>query len=75
MNFPPFLFEVLLFASIDESKSSAKVGNGVVIFTLYKKESTMWEQLTTVEGEGSINYFSSYIENKTVQHGKAFASQ
>ncbi|XP_055517234.1 dynein assembly factor 4, axonemal isoform X2 [Leucoraja erinacea] len=49
VNFPPFLFEVLLFASIDESKSSAKVGNGVVIFTLYKKESTMWEQLTTVE--------------------------
>ncbi|XP_067873717.1 dynein assembly factor 4, axonemal isoform X2 [Heterodontus francisci] len=49
VNFPPFLFEVVLYASIDESKSSAKVGNGVVIFTLFKKESGMWEQLTTVE--------------------------
>ncbi|XP_043532981.1 dynein assembly factor 4, axonemal [Chiloscyllium plagiosum] len=49
VNFPPFLFEVILFASIDESKSSAKVGNDVVIFTLCKKESRMWEQLTTVE--------------------------
>ncbi|XP_067827274.1 dynein assembly factor 4, axonemal [Heptranchias perlo] len=49
VNFPPFLFEVVLCASIDESKSSAKVGNGVVIFTLCKKESAMWQQLTTVE--------------------------
>ncbi|XP_078097153.1 dynein axonemal assembly factor 4 [Mustelus asterias] len=49
VNFPPFLFEVVLFASIDESKSSAKVGNGVIIFTLCKKELGMWEQLSTVE--------------------------
>uniref|UniRef100_UPI00398F3155 dynein axonemal assembly factor 4 isoform X2 n=1 Tax=Pristiophorus japonicus TaxID=55135 RepID=UPI00398F3155 len=41
--------KVVLYASIDESKSSAKVGNGVVIFTLCKKESGMWEQLATVE--------------------------
>ncbi|XP_059808478.1 dynein assembly factor 4, axonemal isoform X1 [Hypanus sabinus] len=49
VNFPPFLFEVLLYASIDESKSSAKVGNGAVIFTLHKRESRMWEQLITTE--------------------------
>ncbi|XP_048450200.1 dynein assembly factor 4, axonemal, partial [Rhincodon typus] len=49
VNFPPFLFEVMLFASIDESKSSAKVGNDVVTFTLCKKELGMWEQLTTTE--------------------------
>ncbi|XP_069766382.1 dynein axonemal assembly factor 4 [Narcine bancroftii] len=49
VNFPPFLFEVLLYASIDVEKSSAKVGNGVVILTLYKKEPRMWEQLVTVE--------------------------
>ncbi|XP_078386471.1 dynein axonemal assembly factor 4 [Cetorhinus maximus] len=49
VNFPPFLFEVVLFASIDEPKSSAKVGNGVIIFALRKKESGMWEQLTIVE--------------------------
>ncbi|XP_062922580.1 dynein assembly factor 4, axonemal [Mobula hypostoma] len=49
VNFPPFLFEVLLYASIDESKSSAKVGNGAVTFTLHKRESRMWEQLITAE--------------------------
>ncbi|XP_072888939.1 dynein axonemal assembly factor 4 isoform X2 [Hemitrygon akajei] len=49
VNFPPFLFEVLLYASIDESKSSAQLGNGAVIFTLHKRESRMWEQLITTE--------------------------
>uniref|UniRef100_A0A4W3GGK3 Dynein axonemal assembly factor 4 n=1 Tax=Callorhinchus milii TaxID=7868 RepID=A0A4W3GGK3_CALMI len=49
VNFPPFLFEVVLFAPIDDTKSSAKIGNGVVIFTLLKKEPTMWEQLAMLE--------------------------
>ncbi|XP_036391444.1 dynein assembly factor 4, axonemal [Megalops cyprinoides] len=45
VSFPPFLFEVFLFDLIDDDKSAAKIGNGVVIFTLYKKNDRMWEQL------------------------------
>ncbi|XP_034757696.2 dynein assembly factor 4, axonemal [Acipenser ruthenus] len=45
VNFPPFLFEVILYAPIDDNKSVAKIGNGVVIFTLYKKEESIWESL------------------------------
>ncbi|MBN3270966.1 DAAF4 factor, partial [Polyodon spathula] len=45
VNFPPFLFEVILYAPIDDNKSVAKIGNGVVIFTLYKKEESIWENL------------------------------
>ncbi|MBN3296356.1 DAAF4 factor, partial [Amia calva] len=46
VNFNPFLFEAILFAPIDDDKSVAKIGNGVVIFKLFKKEERMWEQLT-----------------------------
>uniref|UniRef100_H0VXH9 Dynein axonemal assembly factor 4 n=1 Tax=Cavia porcellus TaxID=10141 RepID=H0VXH9_CAVPO len=45
VNFPPFLFEVFLYAPIDDGNSKAKIGNDAVIFTLYKKEAVMWETL------------------------------
>ncbi|MBN3283032.1 DAAF4 factor, partial [Polyodon spathula] len=48
VNFPPFLFEVILYAPIDDNKSVAKIGNGVVIFTLYKKEESIWENLAII---------------------------
>ncbi|XP_009868398.1 PREDICTED: dyslexia susceptibility 1 candidate gene 1 protein, partial [Apaloderma vittatum] len=43
---PPFLFEAFLYAPIDDTNSTAKIGNGVIFFTLYKKEAAMWDSLT-----------------------------
>ncbi|NXJ75468.1 DAAF4 factor, partial [Trogon melanurus] len=43
---PPFLFEAFLSAPIDDTNSTAKIGDGVVFFTLYKKEAAMWDSLT-----------------------------
>ncbi|NXL57093.1 DAAF4 factor, partial [Chordeiles acutipennis] len=46
VSIPPFLFEAMLYAPIDDTNSTAKIGNGIIFFTLYKKEAAMWESLT-----------------------------
>ncbi|XP_021063543.1 dynein assembly factor 4, axonemal isoform X2 [Mus pahari] len=46
VNFPPFLFEVFLYAPIDDEKSKAKIGNDTILFTLYKKEPVLWDSLS-----------------------------
>ncbi|XP_041535507.1 dynein assembly factor 4, axonemal isoform X2 [Microtus oregoni] len=46
VNFPPFLFEVFLYAPIDDGNSKAKIGNDTILFTLYKKDPVMWETLS-----------------------------
>ncbi|XP_074012476.1 dynein axonemal assembly factor 4 isoform X1 [Numenius arquata] len=46
VSIPPFLFEAILYAPIDDTNSTAKIGNGVIFFTLYKKEAAMWDSLT-----------------------------
>ncbi|NXW28643.1 DAAF4 factor, partial [Phaetusa simplex] len=46
VSIPPFLFEAILYAPIDDTNSTAKIGNGIIFFTLYKKESAMWDSLT-----------------------------
>ncbi|XP_055971369.1 dynein axonemal assembly factor 4 isoform X1 [Sorex fumeus] len=46
VNFPPFLFEVFLYAPIDEERSEAKIGNDTIMFTLCKKEAAMWDTLS-----------------------------
>ncbi|XP_062483891.1 dynein axonemal assembly factor 4 isoform X2 [Pezoporus occidentalis] len=46
VSVPPFLFEAILYAPIDETNSTAKIGNGIIFFTLYKKEEAMWDSLT-----------------------------
>nr|AAR89527.1 EKN1 [Xenopus laevis] len=51
VNFPPFLFEAFLFAPIDDSTSSAKIGNGVILFNLHKKEPAVWDALTLAHME------------------------
>ncbi|KAM4748086.1 LOW QUALITY PROTEIN: dynein axonemal assembly factor 4 [Rhinophrynus dorsalis] len=45
VNFPPFLFEAFLFAPIDDNRSSAKIGNGIILFTLHKKEPALWDAI------------------------------
>ncbi|XP_020736892.1 dynein axonemal assembly factor 4 isoform X4 [Odocoileus virginianus] len=46
VNSPPFLFEVFLYAPIDDESSRAKIGNNIIVFTLHKKEAAMWETLS-----------------------------
>ncbi|NWW52868.1 DAAF4 factor, partial [Pedionomus torquatus] len=46
VSVPPFLFEAILYAPIDDTNSTAKIGNGTIFFTLYKKEAAMWDSLT-----------------------------
>ncbi|XP_056355924.1 dynein axonemal assembly factor 4 isoform X2 [Oenanthe melanoleuca] len=46
VSIPPFLFEAVLYAPIDDTNSTAKIGNGNIFFTLYKKEPAMWDSLT-----------------------------
>ncbi|XP_038606346.1 dynein assembly factor 4, axonemal isoform X1 [Tachyglossus aculeatus] len=46
VNFSPFIFEVFLSAPIDDINSKAKVGDGAILFTLYKKTAATWETLS-----------------------------
>ncbi|XP_010217622.1 PREDICTED: dyslexia susceptibility 1 candidate gene 1 protein [Tinamus guttatus] len=46
VSIPPFLFEAVLYAPIDDTSSTAKIENGNIFFTLYKKEMGMWDSLT-----------------------------
>ncbi|XP_067999983.1 dynein axonemal assembly factor 4 [Melanerpes formicivorus] len=46
VSIPPFLFEAFLYAPIDDTNSTAKIENGIIFFTLYKKEVAMWDSLT-----------------------------
>ncbi|XP_065703316.1 dynein axonemal assembly factor 4 isoform X2 [Patagioenas fasciata] len=50
VSVPPFLFEAILYAPIDDTNSTAKIGNGTIFFTLYKKEVAMWDYLTLPNG-------------------------
>uniref|UniRef100_A0AAY5KTG1 Dynein assembly factor 4, axonemal n=1 Tax=Esox lucius TaxID=8010 RepID=A0AAY5KTG1_ESOLU len=45
VHFHPFIFEAFLSEPIDDDKSTAKIGNGIAVFTLQKKEEGLWEHL------------------------------
>ncbi|MEQ2169221.1 hypothetical protein GOODEAATRI_022931 [Goodea atripinnis] len=45
VHFPPFLFEAFLFEPVDDDRSTARIGNGVAVFTLPKKTCKLWERL------------------------------
>ncbi|KAJ3300077.1 Dynein assembly factor 4, axonemal [Borealophlyctis nickersoniae] len=47
VNFPPYLFEIDLFAPIDADAAVATVGDGYVKFVLPKQEAVTWGQLKT----------------------------
>ncbi|KFO85087.1 Dyslexia susceptibility 1 candidate 1, partial [Buceros rhinoceros silvestris] len=51
VSIPPFLFEAFLYAPIDDTNSTAKIGNGIIFFTLYKKEVAMWDSLTLANAD------------------------
>lgn len=43
--FSPYLFEAFLLEPVDDVRSTAKVGNGVVVISLSKRISRVWERL------------------------------
>lgn len=49
VSFPPYLFECLLYAPVDDQTSTAQIGNGAVVFKLKKQEPGMWYQLSKDE--------------------------
>ena len=51
VNFPPYLFEVHLFAPVLEEKCTAKIGNGVVKFILSKEKCGLWGRLVSEDFE------------------------
>ncbi|NWV63895.1 DAAF4 factor, partial [Malurus elegans] len=51
VSIPPFLFEAILYAPIDDTNSTAKIENGNIFFTLYKKEPAIWDSLTLANAD------------------------
>ena len=51
VNYPPYLFEVYLYAEVVEERCTARVGNGVVEFRLVKREAGMWGRLDSEEAQ------------------------
>ncbi|XP_038562633.1 dynein assembly factor 4, axonemal isoform X1 [Micropterus salmoides] len=53
VHYPPYLFEAFLFEPVDDTRSTAKVGNGCVVLSLPKRTNTVWEHLmiTTIDRE------------------------
>ncbi|KAM6936874.1 dynein axonemal assembly factor 4 [Xenentodon cancila] len=46
VHFPPYLFEAFLLEPVIEDRSTAKIGNGLAVFSLPKRANKMWERLT-----------------------------
>ena len=51
MSYPPYIFEVCLFDGVEDAKSRATFGNGVLKFQLVKKSSLQWNQLLASESK------------------------
>ncbi|XP_075932421.1 dynein axonemal assembly factor 4 [Anarhichas minor] len=45
VHYPPYLFEAFLFEPVDDDRSTAKVGDGVAVFSLPKRTNKVWEHL------------------------------
>ena len=69
VNYPPFLFEVQLFATVVEEQCSVKIGNGVVEFRLLKARPGIWGRLATQEDK--INMAERRLEAIVHSHKKA----
>ncbi|XP_033125192.1 dynein assembly factor 4, axonemal-like [Anneissia japonica] len=47
VNYPPYLFEIMLFKPVDDSKGTAQIKDGTIVFNLLKHEPVIWSQLTS----------------------------
>ncbi|KAF6129751.1 dynein axonemal assembly factor 4 [Phyllostomus discolor] len=74
VNFAPFLFEVFLYAPIDDENSKAKIGNDTIVFTLHKKEAVMWETLSVSGGRNSENIFSEKLKEDSIPAPRSVGS-
>ena len=73
VNYPPYLFEVHLFALVAEEKCTAKVGNGVIEFVLVKEEPGLWGQLTSEESKDKA--FMSDKRREAIEHAQKTAAE
>lgn len=55
VNFPPYIFEADLFATVNDKTSSATVGDGSVVFTLQKSSAGIWGQLLATGSKDEIH--------------------
>lgn len=51
VSFPPYLFEAFLSNEVEDTKSKATFGNGVIKFQLVKKNPGQWNHLQAAESE------------------------
>lgn len=51
VSYPPYIFEVCLFDEVEDAKSRATFGNGVLEFQLLKKSPLQWNQLLASESK------------------------
>lgn len=51
VSYPPYIFEVCLFDEVEDAKSRATFGNGVLKFQLLKKSPLQWNQLLASESK------------------------
>ncbi|XP_076443572.1 dynein axonemal assembly factor 4-like isoform X2 [Babylonia areolata] len=45
VSYPPYIFECLLNAQVDDTHGTAQIGSGAVLFKLNKKEPALWGRL------------------------------
>ena len=73
VNFPPYLFEVHLFAPVLEEKCTAKIGNGVVEFILAKKKQGLWGRLASEESQDKATMTAKRTE--AIEHAQRVAAE
>nr|XP_039263453.1 dynein assembly factor 4, axonemal-like [Styela clava] len=61
-NYPPFLFEALLYKEIDDDKSVAKIRDGAVEFNLVKVENEIWGKLLSEKSEDKAFMLKKKLE-------------
>lgn len=73
VNYPPYLFEVHLFALVVEEKCTAKVGNGVIEFVLIKEEPGIWGRLNSEESREKD--FMTEKRAEAIEHAQKAAAE
>ena len=73
VSYPPYLFEVLLYAPVIEERCIARVGNGVIDFTLIKKEPGLWGRLHSEESEDKEKMIEKRAE--AIEHAHKSAQE
>ncbi|CAH3169325.1 unnamed protein product [Porites lobata] len=51
VSYPPYLFEAFLYDEVEDTKSKATFGNGIITFHLVKRSPVQWNHLLAPESE------------------------